>query len=467
MKVSSRSLLTGLILAVPLAAAGGDVEFHRDVMPLIEAKCMTCHSEDGVSFSYEQPDEAYKFRAAIASAVENDRMPPWLAEPGHQSYVGDYSLTPGEKALIADWAAAGYPRGEPAASPAARPEESEFEADLTLAVLPDGSYLPAQDRKDDYRCFIIDWPYETEKYVTGFKAEPGNLRVSHHLVNYAVGPEAADILKALSADEEGPGHQCFGGPLPDRIGAEAEKRKIEERFPGGWDKLVNDYYWLSHWAPGMYGEDFPEGTGILMRPGSIIVVQMHYYSAFAPGESDSDTVMHFRLADAVDKPSVNLPLTKTRWLYGSRNGSMQIPPGASETYETGQDFERIAGYAAQALRIDSEEIGALELHSANIHMHAFGASGVASLIDGNGHKEILLSIPRWDLDWQRDFLFTEGKQISKTDFADTRLVVECTFSNYTDEVVYGGYGSDDEMCFNFSYVSVIRGTENKAAAVRQ
>jgi hypothetical protein len=109
------------------------------------------------------------------------------------------------------------------------------------------------------------------------------------------------------------------------------------------------------------------------------------------------------------------------------------------------------------LDIDLEEISAVELQSANIHMHSYGASGIASLLDENGQKETLLNIPRWDHGWQRDFMFTEGKLISRSKFEDTRLLVECTFSNDTDRVVFGGYGSDEEMCFNFSYMSVVRG----------
>ena len=462
MQKPSYILMISLLLGSRLAVA--EVEFHQHVLPLIEAKCITCHAQDGVSFSFENADDTYNFRMAIALAVANDRMPPWLAEPGHQEYVGDYSLTADEKLLVAEWAAAGFPRAESAAATMVKPEVKTFDADLTIAVLPDGSYLPTQDKIDDYRCFIIDWPYDTDKYVTGFMAEPGNTRVSHHLVNHTVVPEAANILKMLSEEEEGPGHQCFGGPLPDRIGDEGMKQEIEERFPGGWDKLVNGSYWLSHWAPGMYGEEFPEDTGILIRPGSVIVVQMHYYSAFAPGESDSDTMMHFKVADAVEKPSINYPLTNNRWLYGSRNESMQILPGKSATYEASESFGRIVDYAAQQLEMDREEISAVALQSANVHMHSFGVSGVASLLDSDGRKEVLLSIPRWDLAWQRDFTFTNSKMIPGSEFDDTRLIVECTFSNHTDEVVYGGYGSDDEMCFNFSYVSIIRDGDESVAS---
>ena len=462
MRILNRYLLLSMLLGTHLAVA--EVEFHADVMPLIDANCITCHASDGVSFSFEDPDKTYNFRAAIALAVRDDRMPPWLAEPGHQSYVDDYSLTADEKSLIAEWAAAGYPRAESASAVTAVAESRIFDADWSVEVLQDGPYLPNQDSKDDYRCFIIDWPYDSDKYVTGFQAEPGNTRIAHHLVAHMIGPESVDLLKTLSEEEEGQGHQCFGGALPDRIDDDEVERQVEERFPGGWEKLVNDSYWLSHWAPGMYGIDFPKDTGILMRPGSAVVVQMHYFSAFAPGESDNNTIMHFKVADSVEKPSVNHPLTRNRWLYSKNNESMLIPPRESGTYETSVRFDNLAGYMAAALEIDREEISGIELQSANIHMHAFGASGVVSLLDKNGNKETLLSIPRWDLAWQRDFTFTEGKTIPRADFDSTRLIVECTFSNYTDEMVYGGYGSDDEMCFNFSYMSVLLGNNESLAS---
>jgi hypothetical protein len=438
------------------AMASENVEFYADVMPLIADNCITCHADEGVSFSFEGPDDAYRMRHAIASAVAEDRMPPWLAESGHQEYVGDYSLTEDEKSLIATWAAAEFPKGEATASRFTSPEILDFDADVSFSIIPDGEYLPNQERKDDYRCFVIDWPYEEDMYVTGFMATPGNQRVSHHLVNFVIGPEAADILKTISEEEDGQGHQCFGGPIPDSLGSKEAQAALEARFPGAMDTLYQNNFWLSHWAPGMYGEEFPADTGILVRPGSVIVVQMHYYSAFAPGEADVGTSMHFKLAKQVNKPSVNLPLTNNRWLVSNRNETMMIPAGETATYEVSEGFDRVAGFAARALRIPPDQIAALELRSANVHMHSYGASGSASLLHASGEKETLLNIPRWDLDWQRDFLFEESKIIPKGDFERARLVVECTYANYSEKTVFGGYGSDDEMCFNFSYVSVIR-----------
>jgi len=441
-----------------LSWAESTTEFYSDIMPIVENRCLTCHSEAGVSFSFEDPDITYSFRAAMSAAVASDRMPPWLAEPGHKAYVNDYSLTAEEKAKFETWAKAGHPRDpepQPSQSAAIAARSATFEADLSV-ILSDGrSYLPEQNVKDDYRCFIVDWPYSHNKYVTGFKAEPGNLKIAHHLVNFVIPPESVEMIREFDAGEDGDGYSCLGSPLPDRMADDKMRADFDQRHPGGWDQLLNDQFWLSQWAPGTYDFEFPQNTGVLIEPGSVVVVQMHYYSPFAPGESDQNTTMHFQLADIVEKPSVIYPLHNRIWLTSRDNNSMTVPARGESTYETSENFEAIAEHAGRALLVDTLDIEAIELQSANVHMHAFGASGSASLIDVNGKKQTLLNIPRWDLNWQRDFTFQKPIRIEQKDMVNTRLVVECTYANHTDELVYGGVGSYDEMCFNFSYVSLV------------
>lgn len=318
------------------------------------------------------------------------------------------------------------------------------------------AYLPNPSRKDDYRCFVIDWPLERPAYITGFRALPGNRKIAHHLVLFAVEPQAADRFRALEAAEEGPGYQCFGGAVPDRLGSPEERAAYDRDHPNGVRELNDANFWLAHWAPGMDGYEFPDGTGILMRPGMVVVAQMHYYSAYAPGETDADSKMQFQLRDDVEKPALHLPLSQDRWLYGADNGSMVVPPHGTARYEVSMSFDDMAAYVARYAGVGRENVAALEVHSANVHMHRFGAAGIVSLIDPNGRKETLLSIPRWDLNWQRDFTFVEPKVVPRERFGGTRLVVECAYRNDTDAEVFGGFGSDDEMCFNFSYVAVVR-----------
>ncbi len=136
---------------------------------------------------------------------------------------------------------------------------------------------------------------------------------------------------------------------------------------------------------------------------------------------------------------------------------MIIPPGDTATYEVTHDFEVLRSYAANLTGVEEERIEALEVHSANLHMHAFGHSGEISLIDHNGRPETLLSVPRWDLRWQRDFTFTEPKVVPRDEMEATSLRLRCTYRNPTEEPVYGGFGSYDEMCFNFPYIAVREG----------
>jgi hypothetical protein len=448
--------LLALALAVPAAAQ----DYYGDVRPLVERHCLGCHAASSLSFSFEDPEFTYSLGAAIVSAATERRMPPWLAEPGHQQYVDDPSLSTADLELLKSWAAAGYPKGEPVAATrngSAAALAPGFRADVDLEVLPGGAYLPNPARKDDYRCFVLDWPLAEPAYITGFRALPGNLRVAHHLVVFAVQPAVAARFKALQEDEDGPGYQCFGGAVPDRLGKADARDAYNAKFPDGVRELHRGNFWLAHWAPGMDGYAFPAGTGIPMRPGMAVVVQMHYYSAFAPGESDQGSRMQFSVAGAVDKPALHVPVTRFRWTDAAENGSMVIPPGRRTRYEAGLDFEGLSGYLARHTGLDDAQVAALEVHSANLHMHSYGAAGTISLTDHHGHKETLLRVPRWDLNWQRDFTLVEPRTVRRPHFKQTRIAVECEFENPGDEPVLGGYGSDEEMCFNFSYVAVVRG----------
>ena len=138
---------------------------------------------------------------------------------------------------------------------------------------------------------------------------------------------------------------------------------------------------------------------------------------------------------------------------------MVIPAGQKRSFDVSTNFTEIAKEATRILKLQPNKINSIELHSVNIHMHSYGISGKTTISDGKNNHETLLEIPRWDLNWQRDFTLTQPKIIKAQNFKDTRLSVQCDFANHTNKPVYGGFGSDDEMCFNFSYVSVVTQSE--------
>ncbi len=451
----------GAALLLPGAVAAQD--YHSDIRPLLQSNCLGCHSEDGVGFSMEDATDTYARRRAIGAAILKKEMPPWLAEGGHQEYVDDLSLDSELVDIVQRWVDAGYPRGEAQPEPEFVASTSTFEVDFAVDLMPGQSYLPNQSRADDYRCFLVDWPAENPGYLTGFRTDPGNLQVAHHTVVYAVRPDMAAQYRKLDEAEEGLGYQCFGGALPDRFGSQETRDAFEAANPGLFDQIRRANFWLAHWAPGMDGYDFPEGTGIRMDPGTLMVVQMHYYSEHAPGESDQGTVLELQVADDVERPAFHYPLTGDGWTNGRRNGSIVVPAGEQATVETSVALGDLVGYVSRVTQVPRDSIRALELHSANLHMHSYGHSGTITLTHADGGDETLLEVPKWNLNWQRDFTFAQPKIFERYVLDGTRLSVRCTFENLTEKTVYGGLGSDDEMCFNFSYIAVQKGTVSAEA----
>jgi hypothetical protein len=357
--------------------------------------------------------------------------------------------------MVAAWREGGFPKGRARPDPeVSSPTHPAFLPDLSIELMPGASYLPDQSADDEYRCFVIGWTGEERGYITGFRAVPGNRNVAHHVVVHAVEPEMVDRFKELDREEEGLGYRCFGGALPDRLGRRADRDAYEARYPNGVRELSRGSWWLAHWAPGMDGHVFPEGTGIMLEPGAGLVVQMHYYSVDARGQADAGSRVDFQFAENVERPAFHLSQTRSAWLAGERNGSMVVPPGETVTYAMDEDLGSLIPYVARVTQVDEASIEGFEVHSANLHMHAFGQSGAITLTDDSGRTETLLSVPRWDLYWQRDFTFTEPKVFARDRLEGTSIRVRCTYHNATADTVYGGYGSYDEMCFNFSYIAV-------------
>src|SRR5215472_10026415 len=114
------SLLT-LVSAAGMAAAPAAVEFHKDIEPLLQAHCQTCHRPGEIGpmplLTY---DDARPWAKSIRQAVLTRKMPPWLADNNVQHYSNDMSLSEAEIDTIKNWVDAGAPEGDPKLAPAPR-----------------------------------------------------------------------------------------------------------------------------------------------------------------------------------------------------------------------------------------------------------------------------------------------------------------------------------------------------------
>src|SRR6185369_278243 len=79
------------------AADATSVTFNRDVLPILQKNCQTCHrpGEIGPS-SFLTYESTRPWAKAIKTAVVTRKMPPWFADPKYGHFANDRHLSDAE-----------------------------------------------------------------------------------------------------------------------------------------------------------------------------------------------------------------------------------------------------------------------------------------------------------------------------------------------------------------------------------
>ena len=75
----------------------------KDVAPIINRKCMNCHSGDKTLINFSDYESIYGRRGMIKYTIENDLMPLWSATKHIGEWKNDLSLTSEEKQMLLKW----------------------------------------------------------------------------------------------------------------------------------------------------------------------------------------------------------------------------------------------------------------------------------------------------------------------------------------------------------------------------
>ena len=105
------------------AQTGGGVTFTKDVAPILQRSCESCHRpRGGAPMSLVTYEDVRPWARSIRQRTEAREMPPWFIDQniGIQAFKDDPSLSGDEIALIGRWVDAGAPRGDPADLPPPR-----------------------------------------------------------------------------------------------------------------------------------------------------------------------------------------------------------------------------------------------------------------------------------------------------------------------------------------------------------
>ncbi len=417
----------GDVSQTPAVEVSGEFTYHRDVRPIVEEKCVNCHVEGGIApFPLDSYERVRTFSAAAEFSVHNGTMPPWPPTKGYTPYANPRGLTPEQEYVLLDWLRGDMVEGSPQDYVA--PEVAQdVSPDFNLKVKLPQAYTPTL-RPDDHRCFAIEWPLDEFSYITGVDVLPDQLEEVHHVIVSIAEPEDAQTYYAAGGEDGRPGWYClgFGGvdgaPFPRQIGA---------------------------WVPGVGREPMPEATGIGVKPGSVIVVQMHYNTLVADPTPDRSDIL-IATTDEIERPTSSFLITDPRWLAP---GGMPIPAGDDNVdFEVYLPASLLARYLGDQAGIAPGDPWVL--HQGFIHMHNLGKSGRTTLVRADGTEQVILDIRDWDFNWQGVYNLDNEMLIQPRD----SIKLECAFDNsqanqqfingvqQTTQYVEWGDGSGDEMC---------------------
>ena len=330
------------------ATTAGSPTFYKDVLPILQQNCQSCHQDAGLNmggmvapFPLVTYEETRRYAGRIVSAVRSGYMPPWsAAEWQHGMFKDERFLEEEEKATVFAWAEAGAPAGNPQDAP------------------PMPAFVKAAAESGG-------WSMGEPDLILEF-AEP-----------YCLDDDLRDIYVNIPV-------QITAEMLPEDKWIES----VEYRNGPAVHHIISAVGGL---VPGMSPHYYPEGYGRVFRAGPRqVVFNMHFNKGPGPGtalctniqagirfKKEGEVIRHITQGDEL------------------RIRGISIPPGNSS-------------YSASTEYTFEQDV---ELMSFMPHMHLRGKAALYEITYPDGRHETLLHVPRYDFNWQHTYDFREPRLI--------------------------------------------------------
>ena len=361
--IALEELLAGRRVSEPLCAAVGcrigrssqpdkasPVTWSRQISHIFRQHCQTCHRPGDIGpFALVTYGDVVGWAETIREVVEQDRMPPWFADPHHGDFVNDTRLSGAEKEQIVEWVRHGAPEGNPDELTA---ELAPLESSDGWHIRPDQVFrmsdqpfeVPAEGLLE-YQNFVIDPGFREDKWIQAIQCRPGNRSVVHHF---------AVILLAPGSTEA----ESYG--VPHNFGI------------------------LTSYAPGTRAMVLPPGYAKFVPAGARLKFVLHYTPNGSPQQDLSEVGVVYADPKQVKHPVAFLAIS----LF-----DFAIPPHAA------------ACQLEASIRLDRD----YSLLSLVPHMHYRGKSFRFEVEYPDRTTETLLSVPNYDFDWQYIYRLRQPK----------------------------------------------------------
>jgi hypothetical protein len=338
------------------------ISYAKDVAPILERKCVGCHQKGSIGPMQLTSYEMVKgFSPMIRETIRTDRMPPWNVDPHVGKFQDDKSLTKAEIKTLVHWIEAGAPRGSG----------------------PDPLAMAKREAPE--------WPLGKPDLVLEI---PSYTIPASGVVDYQR-PAVANPLtegKWVKASTYKVGarqgvHHFLSGYMKEMPKGQANESR--------WGASVGGY------AVGAESTLWPKNVGTYLPPGGAIGFQAHY-TPFGKEVTDTSKIGLYFYKDG-EKPELMMRGTVVV------DNTITIPAGAERHQETAY-----VEFPKEAL-----------LYSAFPHAHYRGYASDLWLELPDGSKKMLLAMPRYDFNWQREYTFAEPVKIP----AGSRVIANYWYDN--------------------------------------
>ncbi len=370
--------------------------FNKDVLPVLQKNCQSCHRPgEAAPMSFLTFQDTRPWAKAIKAAVVTKKMPPWYADPAYGHFQNERKLTDAEIGALVSWTDGGAPEGEAKDKPAPVKfiDGWNIRPDVVLEM-PHAYDVPATGTVE-YLYIVIPTGFTKDTWVTAAEVRPGNRTVIHHVIA-SVRPPGSRYMKDAQ-----PGipftpvtyERDANGAATKRIQRESSDT---QRGGGGDGDAIAGVENLVGYAPGLQPQryDLVPGTAKLIPAGSDVVLQMHY----TPNGKPTTDVTRIGLTLTTETPTHKIVTVPALF------AGLQIPPN-DPNYES---------HSSVVIKEECQLVWMMP------HMHVRGKDFVYKAVYPTGETETLLSVPKYDFNWQLAYDLSKPVVLPK----GTRI--ECT-----------------------------------------
>ncbi len=372
----TKAAVAGKGTKLVFADRGKEAEFAKisyvnDVVPILQAKCVDCHQPNGIAPWQMTNYQVVKgFAPMIREAIRRDRMPPFDADNHYRAFAKNENLSEAEIKTLIHWIDAGAP-----------------------SDIPTGG----EDPLVKVAAGRPDWPLGKPDLIVDI---PSYDVPAQGVVDYQIPAVKSPLTKGkwLKATTFKPGnrqgvHHILAGWMP-------KYPKSGRGFD--WDISMGGY------AVGNESNTAPANWATWIPAGGAISFQMHYTPTGKAFTDNSKIAFYFQ-DEAPEMMKRQIVIA---------DPSIEIAPNQARHHETAY------------VQFPAD----VQIYAAQVHAHYRGYASKLTAIYPDGKEEILLNMPHYDFNWQRDYVFKDLIELP----AGTKLVADYWYDNSkNNKALYG------------------------------